>query len=404
MASAARQGATVALVAVALATSMLHAPAPALAVKSTLEQRRAQERAIRVELEAAKQELAVKVADYVEISQQLDRIRQQIAVVEGEITAADERLAKAEDAVTRRAVQLYRGGRVGMFEVLFSSDTVGQLMDRAYYLVLLGAHDSDLIAETRLARTESLWLQESLDLRAERLQRIQEDADAQRIAIEKRVAEQEKQARKIGADISRLVAVQRQAAKATGGEPTGQFNTDTVISESNYRDWQSMTVDDIQKFLDAQPGTLKSYKARDHNGRLVTTAQMIAEASQAWRISPRVILVKLQKEQSLLADKSPSKTQYEWAMGCGARDSGKDYKYAGFGKQIWCGAMKLHQNAAPWRPGISMKIDGSRIHPTNSATYSLYKYTPHFRGTMSFWMLYWRYFGDPLSVPQPAVL
>ena len=37
--------------------------------------------------------------------------------------------------------------------------------------------------------------------------------------------------------------------------------------------------------------------------------------------------------------------------------------------------------------------------PTNSATYSLYKYTPHFRGTMSFWMLYWRYFGDPLSVP-----
>ena len=192
-------------------------------------------------------------------------------------------------------------------------------MDRAYYLVLLGSHDSDLITETRLARTESLWLQESLDLRAERLQRIQEDADSQRIAIEKRVAEQEKQARKIGADISRLVAVQRQAAMATGGEPTGQFNTDTVISESNYRDWQSMNVDDIQKFLDEQPGTLKSYKAKDHNGKLVTTAQMIAEASQAWRISPRVILVKLQKEQSLLADKSPSKTQYEWAMGCGAR-------------------------------------------------------------------------------------
>jgi hypothetical protein len=43
-----------------------------------------------------------------------------------------------------------------------------------------------------------------------------------------------------------------------------------------------------------------------------------------------------------------------------------------------------------------MKIDGSTINPANSATYSLYKYTPHFRGTRSFWMLYWRYFGDPL--------
>jgi len=43
-----------------------------------------------------------------------------------------------------------------------------------------------------------------------------------------------------------------------------------------------------------------------------------------------------------------------------------------------------------------MTIDGSAVYPTNSATYSLYKYTPHLRGTTSFWLLYWRYFGDPL--------
>jgi hypothetical protein len=132
---------------------------------------------------------------------------------------------------------------------------------------------------------------------------------------------------------------------------------------------------------------------------MASTAQMIAEAALAWRVNPKVILVKLQKEQSLLADTSPSRTQYDWAMGAGATDSGKIYKYQGFGKQIWWGAEKLNKNTGPWRPGISMRIDGSRIHPTNSATYSLYKYTPHFRGTMSFWMLYWRYFGDPLSVP-----
>ena len=301
--------------------------------------------------------------------------------------------------MTRRAIQLYRGGRVGLFEVLFSSESVGQLMDRAYYLVVLGSHDSELITETRLARAESLWLQESLDLRAERLLRMQESVDEQRIAIEKRVAGLEKKAQSIGADVARLVAVERQASVASGGEPTGRFQTDTVISEANFRDSESMTVDEIQAFLDQQPGTLKSYRARDHNGRMASTAQMIAEASRAWRVNPKVILVKLQKEQSLLADKSPSRTQYDWAMGAGATDSGKIYKYQGFGKQIWWGAQKLNKNAGPWRPGISMRIDGSRIHPTNSATYSLYKYTPHFRGTMSFWMLYWRYFGDPLSVP-----
>jgi len=132
------------------------------------------------------------------------------------------------------------------------------------------------------------------------------------------------------------------------------------------------------------------------------TAQMIAEAAKGWRINPKVILVKLQKEQSLLADTSPSRNQYNWAMGCGKADSRTFYQYQGFGKQIWFGASKLDKNAGPWHPGISMKIDGSRIHPTNSATYSLYKYTPHFRGTKSFWRLYWRYFGDPLAAPAPV--
>ena len=175
---------------------------------------------------------------------------------------------------------------------------------------------------------------------------MQESVDEQRIAIEKRVAGLEKKAQSIGADVARLVAVERQASVASGGEPTGRFQTDTVISEANFRDSESMTVDEIQAFLDQQPGTLKSYRARDHNGRMASTAQMIAEASRAWRVNPKVILVKLQKEQSLLADKSPSRTQYDWAMGAGATDSGKIYKYQGFGKQIWWGAQSSTRTPA----------------------------------------------------------
>ena len=39
-----------------------------------------------------------------------------------------------------------------------------------------------------------------------------------------------------------------------------------------------------------------------------------------------------------------------------------------------------------------MKIDTSVIHPTNEATYSLYRYTPHLHGTSAFWNLWVRYF------------
>jgi hypothetical protein len=37
------------------------------------------------------------------------------------------------------------------------------------------------------------------------------------------------------------------------------------------------------------------------------------------------------------------------------------------------------------------------VYPSNAATFTLYRYTPHFHGNTSFWRLYWHYFGDPVK-------
>ena len=72
------------------------APVQAFGAKSAIEQKKAQEKATVSQLEAARQELALRVADYVEISQQLDRVRQQVEQVSGDITQADARLQAAQ--------------------------------------------------------------------------------------------------------------------------------------------------------------------------------------------------------------------------------------------------------------------------------------------------------------------
>jgi hypothetical protein len=48
-----------------------------------------------------------------------------------------------------------------------------------------------------------------------------------------------------------------------------------------------------------------------------------------------------------------------------------------------------------------MHIDSSNVSPTNSATYSLYKYTPHVHGATSFWAIWWRYFNFNPTGPRP---
>jgi hypothetical protein len=158
-----------------------------------------------------------------------------------------------------------------------------------------------------------------------------------------------------------------------------------------------MTVEDIQAFLEKQPGSLGRYVGPDHAGQSKSAAAMIAEASSRWGVSPKVVLATLQKEQSLLSRPFPTQRAQDWAMGCGKMDGRTLNKYRGFGNQIWYGAASLSKNAGRWRQGATLNIDGNHVQPANAATFGLYRYTPHVRGTMSFWLIYWRYFGDPLG-------
>lgn len=352
------------------------------------------------QLERLRKALAAKITDYVEITRNIEQTNAEMNDVSGDIVQADIALEKLEQQVQDRAVQLYRGDRMSMFEILLGAHSIPDLMARASYLVRISDYDRRLLQELRVTRSENEWLREYLRTRRDRLKRLQALADVQREDIEADMEFQENRSKQLGEDVAALMR-QQQAAQAasaySGGAPATGYIPDMLVSDSAFRAYASMTATEVQAFLDEQPGALKSYVGRDHAGQTKTAAEMIAEAATAFSVSPKVILVVLQKEQSLLGDASPSQNQYDWAMGCGKTDSRTFYQYQGFGNQVWGGADKLSHNATPWHPGIEMNIDGSVVRPANSSTYSLYKYTPHLRGTMSFWLLYWRYFGDPLK-------
>ncbi len=388
---------SVALVATTLVlAASLVVPGAATAVPSaSVTAKQAEKDRVLREIDDMRQTLAVRTNDYVELCQRLDRTRLEVENVSAEVIVMEGKLAEAEAAFTERAVQMYRRDRTGMLELLLSSNDIQDFMKRAYYLVVIGESDVNVITRLRQARSESLWLQQSLSNRVIELQRLPVAADGALESIEKDIDEAEEKAEQIEEDIEQLLAMATTTTFA-GATPTGTFTPELIISETKFRNSTPMSAEAIQTFLEAQPGTLDTYRGKDHSGVQKSAAEMIWEASNAYDISPAVLLVKFQKEQSLLADASPSKRQLDWALGVGKTDSRTIYKYQGFGNQVWHGARVLDKNSRPWHPGITMSIDGQRVSPANGATYSLYKYTPHFRGNRSFWMLYWRYFGNPM--------
>lgn len=179
-----------------------------------------------------------------------------------------------------------------------------------------------------------------------------------------------------------------------------------LLSDSDMTDVDAMSREEIQTFL-AQ-GFLGIYKTKDIKGVTRSTSDIIANAAKEFNLNPRVILVILQKEQSLVESSKVTQNQLDWAMGFAVCDDCKKsdprlQKYRGLGKQIYFAAKHIREaylsklitngvTTAGYGPGIESMIDGTALEPQNNATAALYTYTPHMHGNVNFMNIWNRWF------------
>ncbi|MCX6706738.1 MAG: hypothetical protein NT001_01200, partial [Candidatus Woesearchaeota archaeon] len=202
---------------------------------------------------------------------------------------------------------------------------------------------------------------------------------------------------------------------AYGKEPDFTY----LIADTDFTDVNAAKPEQIQAFFDKMGSAVKD----PVDGVLLS--QAIYDAGQKYQISPIVLLATLQKEQSLLTQKSLTQRQKDYAAGCGCPDTSScNEKYKGFQNQMECMAaiLKKHYDAGakldyPYT-FKGLNYDNKKCsngQPTeldikNAATYSLYKYTPHTYdyclstkggANFNFRNLYIKYYQD-ITSSQPA--
>lgn len=194
---------------------------------------------------------------------------------------------------------------------------------------------------------------------------------------------------------------------------TPSFDPGLILYDGELKNYTAMTSGEIQSFLNDRGGILNEMRFTDRDGKTRTTAEIIARAATAAKINPQVLLVLLQKEQSLVEATSPTLHAIDWAFGYGVCDSCSKNdpalrKYRGFTSQIYGAAHRLreyidHPERFSWiKRGKPVAISGATIIPYTNATRALYLYTPHLSGARSFWNIWTRYFGKPY--PDGTVL
>lgn len=240
-----------------------------------------------------------------------------------------------------------------------------------------------------------------------------------------------------------------------------EFNPGRIIDDSLFFDKNAMSVNDIQNFIYSKSGNCDTwhatgnsnyqppwtclYQYRENTDTKAnnignpganpagskSAAQIIYDAAQEYTISPKVLLVLLQKEQSLLTDNWPYPSQYRGATGMGCPDTAAcDSQYYGFYNQVRGAARQYrlyanNPNNYNYKAGRNNNIGYNpnagcgyqTVYIQNQATAGLYNYTPYVPnaaalnnlygtgdgcsayGNRNFWRLWNDWFGSTIAAP-----
>jgi hypothetical protein len=157
------------------------------------------------------------------------------------------------------------------------------------------------------------------------------------------------------------------------------FNKNLLISDSTFINYNSMSKEEIQHFLEQHNSFLAKYK---QNG--IPASEIIFNAAKKYKINPQVILTTMQKEEGLITKHVFDEYALNFAMGYHSPSSFKQQIYDGT-KLLRDGYDFLAEKYG-WKIGVphttkdSPKYVDNTVTPQNKATASLYLYTPYIGG------------------------
>jgi uncharacterized protein with LGFP repeats len=242
---------------------------------------------------------------------------------------------------------------------------------------------------------------------------------------------------------------------------TSQFDPGNIISDSMFFDDNALTYQQVESFIAAKgancrpaaDGTpcLKDFRQDTftryadgicrqtyYGAARETAAAIIWRVAQVCDISPKVLLVLLQKEQALITASGSGLTprRYQIAAGMGCPDTAAcDTQYYGFYNQVYSAARQYQRYATyptrySYRAGVNNTIywspntacGTSVVFIRNQATAGLYNYTPYrpnaaalsagyglgnscsAYGNRNFWLYFTDWFGSTQSPGGDAIL
>ena len=255
-----------------------------------------------------------------------------------------------------------------------------------------------------------------------------------------------------------FIAVPLAIAPTAEAANASEFKPGNLISDEQFFAGTAMSASEVQDFLNSKGANctencLKDHIAATHDVSATTycnaytssgtesAAEIIANVGAACGVNPKVLLVLLEKETSLVTMDGPGNWRYERATGYYCPDDPNNPgwcapEYAGLFNQLYNAAAQFNRyrvnsgdyayqagrvNQIAYHPdSFQGRCGFEDVYIENQATAGLYIYTPYVPnqsalnnlygegdscaayGNRNFWRLFTDWFGDPTAAPAPT--
>jgi len=173
------------------------------------------------------------------LSAELDNASAQIEELSAEVEKAKLDLAAAQlneeaqyDAMKNRIKFMYEGGSLSLLEILFSSENMGDFLNKAEYVSTISEYDRDMLKELNEVCSSVEKKQEKLEAKQEELAAMQADLNAKKEALTSKISSTSSQLEDYTAQLERAREAEEALARARAAEEALKLAQNNAVSGS----------------------------------------------------------------------------------------------------------------------------------------------------------------------------
>ncbi len=185
------------------------------------------------ELNTLNKELSALSKDLEDASSKVEKLAEKVEKSKLDLAAAKLNEDNQYDAMSERIKFMYEGGNLSLLHILFSSESMGDFLNKAEYVTTISDYDRNMLNEFKNTRINVEKKQESLKEQQEELSELQNTLTSKKTALKEKISSTSGKLADYRVQLAHAKAAEEALKQAQDNETSGNIGGESSSSDNN---------------------------------------------------------------------------------------------------------------------------------------------------------------------------